>query len=70
MNDYSYSSKSTPEKKAALNLLIPDKNLQDILFNFSGQTASFLTNETENTIVLSSTLTVISLLIYKSYTLW
>lgn len=70
MNDCSYSSKSTPEKKAALNLLIPDKNLQDILFNFSGQTASFLTNETENTIVLSSTLTVISLLIYKSYTLW
>ena len=70
MTNYSYSSKTTSEKKAALNLLIPDKNLQDILFNFSGNTGSFLSNETENTSVLSSTLTVLSLLIYKSFTLW
>lgn len=70
MTNYSYSSKTTSEKKAALNLLIPDKNLQDIIFNFSGNTGSFLTNETENTSVLSSTLTVLSLLIYKSFTLW
>ncbi len=70
MTDYSYSSKPTSEKKAALNLLIPDKNLRDVLFNFSGDMPGFLTNESENTAALSSTLTVLSLIIYKSFTMW